>query len=105
MSPFFEITPDMLDDPKETLAEILQQDMKQRDAACFDDLATVINVHFPELTCTGRILQAWLNELTAAERRLRESDCPSCGQYPTCHHNHGRHGVVRINCPLWRPKA
>lgn len=43
--------------------------------------------------------------LQGAEEKTRESDCgPSCARYPTCEYNHGRHGVVRINCPLWRPK-
>lgn len=108
MIPRFEplkITPDMLDDPKETIADILRRDIKQRDAACCEELATVINIHFPELNCTGRILQDCLNKMVEAERRLRESDCKTCGKYPTCYHNHGAHGVVRINCPLWRPKG
>ena len=44
-------------------------------------------------------------DLQGAEGKARESDCgPGCANYPTCHHNHGAHGVVRINCPLWRPK-
>ena len=54
----------------------------------------------------------WLNKLPAveadlpqAEEKQRRSDCESCGKVDTCYHNHGRHGVVRINCPLWRPKA
>lgn len=98
------ITPEMLDDLQESIAEMRRQDMKKRDAACCEELAQVIKKHFPELECTGRILLSRLKEMTAAEQRLRESDCPSCGQYPTCHHNHGAHGVVRINCPLWRPK-
>lgn len=105
MSPFIEITPDMLDDPQETIAEMVAKDIKKRDAACCEELAEVIKKHFPELNCTGRILQTRLNEMMAAERRLRESDCKTCGKYPTCYHNHGAHGVVRINCPLWRPKG
>lgn len=37
---------------------------------------------------------------------VRESDCgPGCARYPACEYNHGRHGVVRINCPLWRAKG
>lgn len=35
-----------------------------------------------------------------------ESDCgPGCARYPRCEYNHGRHGIVRINCPLWRAKG
>lgn len=37
---------------------------------------------------------------------LRESDCgPGCARYPTCEYNQARHGIVRINCPLWRAKG
>lgn len=36
----------------------------------------------------------------------RESDCgPGCARYPRCEYNHSARGVVRINCPLWRPKG
>lgn len=34
-----------------------------------------------------------------------ESDCKTCKQTPGCHHNAGARGVVRVNCPLWRPKG
>ena len=33
-----------------------------------------------------------------------ESDCETCKSTPGCKHNAGAHGVVRVNCPLWRPK-
>lgn len=33
-----------------------------------------------------------------------ESDCKTCKQMPYCHHNAGVRGVVRVNCPLWRPR-
>lgn len=94
----------MLDDPQETISEMLREDMKKRHAACCEELAQVIKKHFPELECTGCILLSRFKEMAAAEHQLRESDCPSCAKYPRCHHNHGAHGVVRINCPLWRSK-
>lgn len=47
-----------------------------------------------------QVAEAWNRRATTKQ----ESDCPTCGNYPTCHHNHGAHGVVRINCPLWRPR-
>lgn len=46
-----------------------------------------------------------LQALLAKVKQERRSDCETCGKYPTCYHNQGRHGVVRINCPLWRPKG
>lgn len=33
------------------------------------------------------------------------SDCETCGKERMCQYNHGRHGIVRINCPLWRAKG
>lgn len=33
-----------------------------------------------------------------------ESDCKTCKSMPGCHHNAGARGIVRVNCPLWRPR-
>lgn len=33
-----------------------------------------------------------------------DSDCESCRKTPGCQYNAGASGVVRVNCPLWRPK-
>lgn len=33
-----------------------------------------------------------------------ESDCKTCRNTPGCHHNARARGIVRVNCPLWRPK-
>ncbi len=33
-----------------------------------------------------------------------DSDCESCRKTPGCQYNTGTSGVVRVNCPLWRPK-
>lgn len=99
------ITAEMLAEPVPSISEIVEDIIRKRDDACFEELAAVYHKYFPDAVCSGPILRNRLNELLAAERRLRESDCPTCCQYPTCHHNHGTHGVVRINCPLWRPKG
>lgn len=46
------------------------------------------------------------SEVDVVAHKIESGDCnPGCANYPTCVHNHGRHGVVRINCPLWRPKG
>lgn len=101
----FEITAEMLESPVPSISEIVAERIRKRDEACSEEMAAVYRKYFPDAVCTGRILRARLSEMLAAEQRLRESDCKTCGKYPTCHHNHGRHGVVRINCPLWRPKG
>lgn len=44
-------------------------------------------------------------EAELAKVKNRRSDCETCGKAPTCYHNAGRSGMVRINCPLWRPKG
>ena len=106
MSQFFEITPEMqVDSPVEKVNKMIFEQIKKRDDACYEEMAQVVRKHFPDTVCTGYILRDRLTKLVEAERRLKESDCPSCGQYPRCHHNQGAHGVVRINCPLWRPKG
>lgn len=100
-----EITAKMIEAAGGVTTAIVEQTIQKRDDACFEELAAVYHKYFPDAECSGTILRHRLNELLAAEQRLRESDCPTCGQYPTCYHNHGAHGVVRINCPLWRPKG
>ena len=45
-------------------------------------------------------------EVEVLAHRSDSGDCnPGCARYPTCEYNHGRHGIVRINCPLWRAKG
>lgn len=100
------ITAEMLADPVVDISEIVAEDIRKRDAACYEEMAAVMRKYFPDIVCTGPILRDRLNKLLAAEQRLLQSDCaPTCAEYPRCHHNQGRHGVVRINCPLWRPKG
>lgn len=100
-----EITLEMLAEPMPSISEMVAESIRKRDEACAEEMAAVYLKYFPDAVCSGRILRNRLSELLAAEQRLRESDCPTCGKYPTCYHNHGAHGVVRINCPLWRPKG
>lgn len=48
-----------------------------------------------------------LNEVPADETIKvvqHAGDCEICGNASGCQYNHGRHGIVRINCPLWRAK-
>lgn len=106
MTPLFEITPDMVEHPQDRLAKILQRDMENRENDCYDELASVVRKYFPDMLCTGSGLRARLSELLNAEHRLQTGDCnKGCAHYPTCVHNQGRHGIVRINCPLWRGKV
>lgn len=99
------ITEEMLAAAGGATTAMVEQIIRKRDDACFEELAAVYCKYFPDAECSGSILRTRLNQLLAAEQRLQESDCPTCGQYPTCYHNQGAHGVVRINCPLWRPKG
>lgn len=100
----FEITAEMLESPVPSISERVAEIIRKRDDACADEMAAVYLRYFPDANCTGRILQDRLRKLQEAERRLQQSDCgPGCARYPTCEYNHGRHGIVRINCPLWRP--
>ena len=41
----------------------------------------------------------------AVETENRTSDCDTCGKERFCQYAQGRHGIVRINCPLWRAKG
>jgi hypothetical protein len=83
----------------------LEQQLRQTEADCYNDIAAAIRKHFPYIKITGAQVAGRVNELLRAEEKLQAGDCgPGCTNYPTCVHNQGRHGVVRINCPLWRPK-
>lgn len=99
------ITAEMLAAAGGVTSAIVAESVRKRDDACFEEIAAVYLRYFPGAECTGPILRDRLTQLLKAEQRLRQSDCPTCGKYQTCHHNHGAHGVVRINCPLWRPKG
>jgi hypothetical protein len=89
-----------------SVIEKMRRDMKKRESDCYEELAQVLVKYFPDMECDGRILRDRLNTLLAAEKRLHHGDCNrGCANYPTCVHNLGRHGIVRINCPLWRPKG
>lgn len=33
-----------------------------------------------------------------------KNDCVDCGEASTCRYNRTQHGLVRVNCPLWRAK-
>lgn len=49
-----------------------------------------------------------LNEVPADETIKvvqHAGDCETCRERPGCQYNHGRRGIVRINCPLWRAKV
>lgn len=98
-----QITADMVAGPVESLSDLLRREIRKYDDACFDEIAAVILSYYPDIECTGPILRARLTELLADQERLHTSDCPTCGNANTCHHNRGAHGVGRINCPLWRP--
>lgn len=101
-----EITADMLAAAGGVTSAIVAAEIRKRDDACFEEIAAVLRKYFPDDEYTGPFLRDRLNKLLAAEQRLLQSDCaPTCAEYPRCHHNQGRHGVVRINCPLWRPKG
>ena len=78
--------------------------LRATEADCYNDIAAAIRSHFPYVEITGPQVAARVNELLLAEERLRTSDCISCDHARTCPHKHGAHGIVRINCPLWRPK-
>lgn len=101
----FQITTDMLEGPVTNIGEMVAESIRKRDEACGEEMAAVYRKYFPDAVCTGQILRARLSEMLAAEQRLRESDCLTCGKYLTCYHNHGAHSVVRINCPLWVQKG
>ena len=81
-----------------------QEALRQREALCYNDLAAVIRNHFPGIEITGPQVAGRVNELLRAEEKLQGGDCPSCKVERYCQYNHGRHGVVRVNCPLWQPK-
>jgi hypothetical protein len=88
------------------LADLERQIMREKETACYEEFAAVICRHFPGIHCTGVQVEARVKELLAAEAKLQENDCgPDCARYPKCEYNHGRHGVVRRNCPLWRAKG
>lgn len=46
----------------------------------------------------------YINAAPTVEAMERRSDCETCRERPGCQYNRGAHGIVRINCPLWRAK-
>ena len=93
-------------EPSPILEELTVQLMREKESACYEDFAAAIRKHYPGIKCTGATVAARVKELVAAEKKLQDGDCgPNCARYPRCQYNHGRHGVVRINCPLWRGKV
>lgn len=100
---FRPLPPDMESSP--ILDDLAAQIVREKETACYEEFAAVIRKHFPGINCTGAHVAARFKKLLAVEAMMQEGDCgPGCANYPRCIHNHGRHGVVRINCPLWRPK-
>lgn len=83
------------------LATILEDiEEKAADGTENDGTDGTTRIVHPVRTTTSEMLDLIADQPTLG------SDCgPGCARYPRCEYNHGRHGVVRINCPLWRPKA
>lgn len=101
---FRPLPPDL--EPNTILDDLAEQIMREKETACYEEFAAAIRKHYPGINCTGAYVAARFKELLAAEAKLQGGDCgPGCARYPRCEYNHGRHGVVRINCPLWRAKG
>lgn len=78
--------------------------LRQAEADCYNDIAEAIRNHFPGIEITGAQVAGRVNELLRAEEKLQTSDCCTCRQERFCQYARGTHNVVRINCPLWRPR-
>lgn len=74
--------------------------LKAAEARCYNDIAQAIRRNFPGIKITGPMVAERVNALMRMEETLRRSDCETCYISVSCHKHTG---VVRINCPMWRP--
>lgn len=56
-------------DPSPILEHLYQQIAKEKEAACYEDIAKVIRRHFPGIRCTGAHVAARVNELLEIEEK------------------------------------